>query len=54
MCVSVSPVPGLEGVGGPLEQITFHHHSVRSIYVELHLVTIVGEVLETYRDRGED
>ena len=43
--MSVSPVPGLEGVAGPLEQVSFHDHAIRSVNVELHLSVIVGEVL---------
>ena len=43
--VSVSPVPGLEGIAGPLEQVSFHDHAIRSVNVELHLSVIIGEVL---------
>lgn len=40
-----SPVPGLEGVAGPLEQVALHHHAVRSVHVELHLGVVIGKVL---------
>ena len=40
-----SPVPGLEGIAGPLEEVSLHDHAIRSVNVELHLSVIVGEVL---------
>lgn len=45
MCEAVSPVPGLESVAGPLEEITLHHHAVGRIDIELQLGVIIGEVL---------
>lgn len=39
------PVPGLEGIAGPLEQVALHHHAVRSVHVELHLGLVIGKVL---------
>lgn len=32
-----SPVPRLEGIAGPLEQVALHHHAVGGVQVKLHL-----------------
>lgn len=44
------PVPGLEGVAGPLEQVALHHHAVWSVHIELRLGVVIGKVLR--RDTG--
>ena len=41
----MSPVPGLEGVASPLKEVAFHHYTIRSVHIELHLGLIVGEIL---------
>lgn len=41
------PVPGLERVTGPLEEIALHDHTVGCVHIELQLGVIVGEVLHT-------
>lgn len=43
------PVPGLEGIAGPLEQVPLHHHTIRGIHVELHLRVVIREVLNNRR-----
>lgn len=35
------PVPGLEGVAGPFEEITFHGDAVVSVHIVLELGVIV-------------
>ena len=47
------PVPGLEGIAGPLEQVTLHHHTIGRVHVELRLGVVVGEVLSA-RDEEEE
>lgn len=42
----LSPVPGLERVAGPLEQVALHHHAVWSVHIELSLGVVIGKVLE--------
>lgn len=39
------PVPGLERIAGPLEQVALHHHAVWSVHIELHLGVVIGKVL---------
>lgn len=40
-----SPVPCLEGITGPLEEIALHHHTAGCIHIKLHFGLIIGEVL---------
>lgn len=44
------PVPGLEGIAGPLEQVALHHHTVRRVHIELGLGVVIGEVLLERRE----
>lgn len=41
------PVPGLECITGPLEEIALHDHTIGCIHIELQLGVIVREVLHT-------
>ena len=47
------PVPGLEGIAGPLEQVTLHHHTIGRVNVVLRLRDVVGEDLSV-RDVEEE
>lgn len=39
------PVPGLESITGPLEEIALHDHTIGCIHIEFQLGVIVGKVL---------
>lgn len=39
------PVPGLESIAGPLEQVALHDHTIGRIHVEFQLGVIVRKVL---------
>ena len=43
------PVPGLKSIAGPLEQVALHHHTIRSVHIELHLGFVIREVLKEKR-----
>lgn len=47
---SHSPIPCFESIASSLEEVPFHHHSIRGINIKLHLRVIIGEVLQTERD----
>lgn len=40
------PVPGLECITGPLEEIALHDHTIGCIHIEFQLGVIVGKVLQ--------
>lgn len=44
-----SPIPRFESIASSLEEVAFHHHSIRGINIKLHLRVIIGEVLQIKR-----
>lgn len=47
------PVPGLESVARPLEEVPLHHHAIGCIYIEFQLGIIIRKILMEKRKGAE-
>lgn len=43
---SLLPVPGLERIAGPLEEVALHDHAIGCIHIEFQLGVIIRKVLQ--------
>lgn len=46
LLTSLLPVPGLESITGPLEEVALHDHAIWCVHVEFQLGVIVRKVLQ--------
>ena len=51
---STVPIPCLEGIAGPLKQITLHGDAIVCIHIVLQLGVVIREILKKKKQRKEN